>query len=461
MTRVLLYFIPEADRGYLSFHPDGKLFLFIAAITLAAAFLFGLVPALRASQADLAPVLRGAARSLTSRRRFSELLLVGQVAACVVLVAGAIMFVRTLWKLNTGNVGFDRKNVVYANPNQSEFVRAGYSRDRIAAAMDEVVGTIGRSPHVARVSMGLPPILVGGTLSGFALVPGYRYADGEENAVYFGSVAPGYFETLSIPLIAGRDFEERDRLPSAPRVMIVNENFVRHYFQGRSFLGQTVTITNTLDASAPRQIIGVVKDSKRDSIRESQKDLVYFPIRSGGWDVIVARARPGVDPSICEAELRSAFASIVPKVPAETGRLEMVVKNSTGRERLVAQLSAAFGGMGILLAAIGLYGAMSHAVRSQTREIGIRLALGAAPRAIRGMVLRKTLFIAVIGTVIGLPVSMVATRGVQALLFGVSPNDPLTFSCSTVLLIGVALFAGWWPADYAARLNPTDALRHE
>jgi predicted permease len=240
IAKALLSFLPEEDRGYLTFRPDGTLLLFTAALTLAAGFFFGLLPALRASKADPGPALCRASRSVTARGQLSEWLLAAQLAACLVLVTGAVLFARTLWSLNSSDIGFDRKNVVYA---QANFMKAGYSQVQVASAAQQIVETIAHSPHIASVSMGLPPILVNLTLSGFAVVPGYNYADGEENAVYFGFVAPRYFETLSIPIIAGRDFNEHDRTAASGHPLIVNESFVRHYFQGRNPLGQSVTIT--------------------------------------------------------------------------------------------------------------------------------------------------------------------------------------------------------------------------
>ena len=175
----------------------------------------------------------------------------------------------------------------------------------------------------------------------------------------------------------------------------------------------------------------------------------------------MARAKAGVAPSVCEAEIRAAFAAVAKNVPVETGLLEDVIQKSLGRDRLVSELSAAFGFLGVLLAAIGLYGAMAHSVSSRTREIGIRLALGADPGAVKWMVLRRTLSITGLGVLVGLPTASVASRAIQSLLFGVSPTDPLTLSVSAVLLATVGLLAGWRPAHLAARLDPTFALRYE
>jgi len=280
----------------------------------------------------------------------------------------------------------------------------------------------------------------------------------EDNIAYNSITAPGYFQAMGIPMVAGRDFEDHDRIPEARRVVIVNERLARHYFPDRNPLGQIIVQGQK---NPTLEIVGVVKDTKYQSLREPQRDLVYYPLSSTGWNTMVVRPKPGVAPPVVEAEIRSAFAAAAKEVPVETGRIEQAVQRSLGRDRLVAQLSAAFGLLGVLLASIGLYGAMAHAVSSRTREIGIRIAVGADPWDVIRMVLKQSLSVTGLGIVIGLPAAIAGSRLVSSLLFEVSPSDPLTLAVSAAVLAAAALLAAWWPARRAARLDPSRALRCE
>jgi predicted permease len=455
IDRLLLYFVAEPNRDSLRFHANAGVLAFTVALTVAACFLFGLPPAMRASRAAAEAALRSHAQSVLGRRgRAAQLTLAGQLAASLVLMAGALLFARTLWNLNGASGGFDRKTVVYGMP---QFYRAQYPETRVPAAMKEILERLRNSPQFTSVTVGDPPILYGGSGGwGWIVVPGYTYAPFEDNVAFVSNVAPGYFRTLSIPLRAGRDFEERDRVDPA-RAVIVNERFAGHYFKGRNPLGQKFSFGNR----PPLEIVGVVKNANVSSLREPPPDMVYQPIPANGFSTVVARVKPGADDSQCEAEIRSAVAAVAKNVPVLTGRLEQAVQDSLRRDRLVAELSAAFGLLGVLLASIGLYGAIAHSVSGRTREIGIRMALGAEPRDVMRMVFRQSLSITALGVLAGLPLAISGAKLVQPLLFGVSPADPLALAGSVAMLVAVALLAGLWPARRAARLDPTRALRYE
>jgi putative ABC transport system permease protein len=457
ISEVLLQFVAEADRPWLRFQSSPAVLGFTVALTVAAGLLFGLLPAWRASRTSLQILLRERSLSVIGRQSsLARAVLAGQLAASLVLVVGAVLFARTLWNLNSASGGFDRKRVVYAISDFSD-----YSQDRIHGVLEEVIDRLNRSPHIAAASLtDHPPILWGSVAWSFVTVPGYDNAPDDGNTVFFTNTSTRYFRTMGIPMIAGRDFEDRDRVPRPYRVVIVNEEFVRHYFKGRDPLGQKIEFPRS-PPIPPIEIVGVVKDCKDGSLRELQKDLVYFPLPPGWGGVIIARAKPGVAPSLCEAEIRSAMAAVAKNVPVETGRLEEVVQRSLRRDRLVAQLSAVFGLLGILLAMIGLYGAMAHMVSSRTREIGIRMALGADRWQIVRLVLKQSLTVTALGILIGLPAATAGSRLIGSQLFDVSPSDPLTMALSAALLSTVSLLAGLLPARRAAHMDPTAAFRCE
>jgi predicted permease len=469
IARLLLYFVSEQDRPYLRFRLDAQMVLFAVGLTIAAGFLFGLLPALRSARVGAEAALRRHARSLAGGRgRVAEWMLVGQLAASLVLVTGAGLFARTLWNLNTAYGGFDR-NVVYAVPGfyQAHWPSGG---NRMRTGMNEIIAILKRSPHVSSVSIGFPPLAWGEQFA-WVTVPGYVYAPEESNLVYIANGTPGYFQTLSIPLVAGRNFDERDlpasnpRNPQAgpgnsqPRPIIVSESFVRHYFNRRNPIGAVVTLTNR---PVPQQIIGVVGNVKHLSIREPELDIVYNPLGPNAMANLLVRPNAGVDASAVEADVRAAIKAVLKvDVPSEMGRLEDAHQKSLRRDRLEAELSAAFGFFGVLLASIGLYGAMAHAVASRTREIGTRMALGADRSQIMRMVFQRSFGVTALGILLGWPLSFAGSRAIASLLFGVAPGDPVTFASAAAVVAAVSLLAAWRPAQRAACLDPMRALRYE
>ena len=209
------------------------------------------------------------------------------------------------------------------------------------------------------------------------------------------------------------------------------------------------------------EIIGVVSDTKNANLRQAHRDVVYFPVSVGDWSALLVRPKTGISHEAVETELRSAFAAVSKQITVETAPLEQAVQRSMRRDRLIAQLSTAFGILGILLASIGLYAAIAHSVSSRTREIGIRIAIGAKARDVIWMVLRESLGVTIVGILIGLPAAIAGSRLIGSLLFDVSPSDPatLTASAATLGLTGIA--AAWWPARRASRLDPSSTLRCE
>ncbi len=407
ITDLLLVFVAESDRPWLRFDASPTIVLVSVGLTLAAGLLFGLLPGVQATHTRPEAALRSQSGAVTAPRGFlTHAVLAGQLAASLVLVVGAALFARTLWNLNAASGGFDRKTVVYADP---QFGGTKVPQERRSAVMNEVLDRVSRSPQLAAVSMGSPPMVWadGGWwwLTGGDYVPGPN----EDNTAFINPAQPGYFDVLGIPIVAGRDFEERDR-PSDGKpatVVIVNEQLARRYFPTRSALGQRIKLQTWFE------IVGIARNTKNKSLRDVQRDVLYLPMGREQFGAILARPAAGVAPQTVEAELRAAFAAVVKDLSVETGALEDAVQRSLARDRLVAQLSAAFGILGVVLASIGLYGAIAHSVNSRTREIGIRIAIGARARDVMWMVQKQGLIVTAIGVAIGLPASIAGSQLVQ------------------------------------------------
>jgi hypothetical protein len=292
-------------------------------------------------------------------------------------------------------------------------------------------------------------------------VPGYTLSPGEDNTTWGTIALPGYFATLGMRLVVGRDFTEQDRPRNnneLSKVVIINERMARHYFAGRDPIGQFIRLYR---ADGPAvEIVGVVRDVRSATLR-AQREEYFRPPAIGGWSIIVARPRAAVPPDAVAALIQKTFAETIKDVVVKVAPLEAAVQRTIGRDRLVARLSVAFAALGIVLATIGLYAAIAHSVSSRTREIGIRIAIGADARDVMWMVLRQGLAVIALGVVIGLPMAVLGSRLIRSLLYEVSPTDPVALGASTVLLAFVGLVAGLWPARRAAKLDPSQTLRFE
>jgi predicted permease len=292
-------------------------------------------------------------------------------------------------------------------------------------------------------------------------VEGYQAKEDEEMNPEFNYVAPGFFSTLGIPLLAGRDIHDTDVL-GAPYVAVVNEAFARHFFKDQSPIGRRIGLGrrgNGYDI----EIVGLVRDGKSGSLRETPQRFVYAPFaqepKTGGLTFYV---RSSVEPVSLAPRLRAAVARVDPMLPVTNLKtMEAQIGESLFVERMVAALSAAFGLLATVLAAVGLYSVMSNAVALRTREIGLRVALGADRRSVLLLVLREVAVLAALGVAIGLPGGWGLGRIVESQLFGLTARDPLTFGTATLALVATALVAGLVPAVRAARVDPMTALRYE
>ena len=441
----------------LDTHPDWRIFGFTAAVSLLTGLLFGLAPALRGTRVDPGPALQQGSRSTgRSSHALDRVLVVAQVALSVVLVTGAGLFVRTLHKLWSVDVGYDRENVLMFSVDAG---LAGYPADRAAEVYREILGKLQALPDVRSASASI----VRPVDDAFSLIDrvneldGRRLPDRESIKVAWNGISPGYFATISTPILAGRDFDLRDN-ESAPKVVMINEALAARAFPGQNPLGHRV---------ADATIVGVVKNSLYEGMHDRPKPVLYRPQFQHGreqeyrWGFTSFELRYRSSASLLE-QVRREVASVDRNLPLFRARtLQAQTEQSLLKERLLAMLSSFFGGLALLLACLGLYGLMAYAVARRTAEIGIRLALGARGTDVTWLVLRETLCLTVAGIVCGVPLALVAARYAKSMLFEINPADPWAIAAAIVLLTGVGALAGYVPVRRALRVDPMTALRCE
>jgi len=448
-----VYIVPAEVRVT----PDLRILGFATAAAVITGILFGLAPAWRSTREDPASLLQAQSRVHGSETaRLSKGLIVAQVALSFVLVAGAGFFIRTLEKLRAVDPGFRVTGMVdarlSARPN-------GYKNIDWVSYYRQLLEQVSGEPGV--VSAALVHMQPGGP---HEWTEEARLKDGKAPAtrVDFDMVMPGAFCVMGIPLLSGRDFTWQDDAHT-PHVAIVSRSFAQQLIPGKEPIGQIIEIP-----SQPKwqsvEIVGIAADATLYDLRQHAPPTVYVtPLQYGddwaGWaEVLIQTDMPA---SAMTGRLRQIVAFLGREYVSSVGTLSDGMERSLLRERVTAMLSAFFGGLALLLAAIGLYGLMAYSVTQRTREIGIRMALGARREPVRWLILRETLSLAAAGIAIGLPCALAASRLLASLLYGVSTRDPLTLVVPCGILIGVAAVAGWQPARRATRVDPMVALRVE
>jgi predicted permease len=458
---LLLSLLPlEAGRSALSTSPDARVLAYNFAISIAAALLFGLVPAIQATRPELATVLKDEAGNLSTASgqvRFRKGLVVAQIALSLLLLIGAGLFTRSLYNLRELNPGFVTENLMTFKVDPS---LVGYQKERALALYERVQQSIAAIPGVRSASMATVAVLTGDRNISTVRLEGYEAKEGEDMNPDINEIGPGYFTTMRIPILLGREFTPADRL-GAPKVAVVNETMAKKYFGGNP-LGRKLAFggrSKVIDI----EIVGVVKDQKSNNLREEIPRFVYVPVlQRENPSQIAFYARTDIDPAQMANALRREVQRVDANMPVtELKSMEVQVSESLFVERLVAMLSAFFGLLATVLAAIGLYGVMAYTVARRTREIGVRMALGAERSVVLWMVMKEVALLALIGVLIGLPAAVGLGRYVQSQLFGLEPTDPFTLGLATLSLVIVAFFAGYIPADRATRIDPMIALRYE
>ena len=448
--------VPAAERVPLTVGPDWRLILFMLGVTAATCLLFGLVPALRATAPRRFVGIRqvGGGRQ---RRLLDRSLVAAQVALSLILLVAAGLFLRTLDNLWAQEPGYDRRNVLMFSVEPR---LAGRTGDEIPRTYRRVLDELKTVPGAQAVTMSaVRPVSDNYYfVTGFGHIGGKTLPQDRRVRAAFNHVAPGYFATLGIPLLAGREFDERDTTAS-PKVVIISERMARH-FDGNP-IGQSID-----QGPEAREVVGVARDIRYGSVKDAAREVVYYPIfqippknifYSPTFEIRYAGSAADRLPFIQQAVARAEPGLTMFRVKT----LERQTEESFARERLLAWLTTYFGGFAVLLACIGLYGLMSYGVTQRTAEIGVRMALGAQPSAVRWLVVRESAWPVIAGAAIGLCGVFAAVRLVQSHLFGVRPYDPVALAGATTLLLALALAAAYLPARRASRIDPLTALRHE
>ena len=451
------------DSAILDLRPDLRMLAFTVGVCLLTGFLFGLAPAWRSSRSSAGGALKEAGRGLTAgaaRIGLGKILVIGQIALSTVLLVGAGWFIRTLRNLENVDLGYSREKLVLVG---ADLLTAGYDGDRLPIAYEELRRRLAQIPGVRSVTYSGNGLFSGSESGDRVSVEGYHPQKRGDDSSRFDRVGPHYFAGVGIPILLGRDIEERDTA-SAESVCVVNETFAKFYFGDANPIGKHVT-DEFPDTRKTFTIVGVARDARDHSLRRKIDRRFYLsalqPLGRYTPRVIYEMRASAIAASVIEAARKQilAFNPAIPQGRART--MDAILDDNMRQERLIAQLSTALGGLALLLACIGLYGVLSYNVARRTNEIGIRMALGAGRASLIGMILGETAALIGIGLACGIPASLACARFVESRLFGLKAADPLTLAAALAILSFVAVAAGYVPAHRASRVDPLVALRDE
>jgi predicted permease len=460
--RILMRIYLPADAAaefVVSPIPDGRVLAFVVGVMLLTSLVFGLLPAVRGSRTEITLSLKDRSGALSAGGISLRRMLVGiQVSLSLLLLFGAGLFVRTLRNLESLGPGFPTDHLLTFTIDPS---LNGYSDEETKSFYERLNVNLQTMPGVTSVGFSSMPLLKGYAWQNAVLGKDFEGAPIEEQPV-LSEVGPDYFATLGIPMVAGRAFTAQDVGPA--KYAVINESFAREYFPGRNPIGQRFGLVDDMEPVTPdTEVIGVIPDRKYRDLRETPPAQAYFPYLEGThFRFMNVYLRTQADPRQIEDELRERMRQFDPHVPVvglET--MNEQIGFSLRTERLVASLSAVFGGVATLLAVIGLYGVMAYAVLRRTREIGIRMALGALRSNVIVMVMREVFLLIGAGLAAGIALVLALADLIRSQIYGLSARDPLTFVGSAILLTVAAGLAGFIPALRASSLDATTALRHE
>lgn len=452
----------KGDPVSFNLAPDAHVLLFTTAAALLTGLLFGLAPALRSSRVDLATELKGTSGSVAGgglRNRLNQSLVVLQVALSLVLLVGAGLLVRTVEKLKGIDAGFHRENVLLFD---LDFTATHEAARRVTLYKD-LLARLEALPGVRAASLSTFYLLSGGGWSDRIGADGYIVRPDEDLECHGMMVSPRFFETLSTPILMGRDLAAQDErsTPNAPRTALINQTMARRYFGDANPLGRQIYFLGRPQEKF--EIVGVVADMKYQSLRQPAPPTFYIPAFPGSADInLTFTLQTTSDAGALIAGINAAVRGTDSTLRVrDLQMLDDLVNASLHQERVLAQLGGFFSLFALALACLGIYGVLSFSVVQRTREIGLRMALGAQRKDVLALVVGQGLKLASLGLALGLIAALGVTRLVAGLLYGVTPTDPVAFICVSLLLLLVAALASWLPARRAARVDPMVALRQE
>lgn len=442
---------------------DGRVLLFTVVVSLVSGIIFGLAPAWRASWLDFARTLNASGRSGSARgwQRTHGLLVAGEVALAVVLLTGAGLMAQSFLRLQAVDLGFQPQHLTAFDVGL--YGEKYGSGERQRQFYREAVERLGKLPGI-RSAAAISSLPLGGPEQIDLL-----YAEGQplpsaENTPNAETrrTTPGYFETMGMALLQGRDFTSRDTA-NQPLVCIINETIARNFFAGTDAVGHRLKLGETDDHAPWLTVVGVVRDVRSSRPEAKPRPQVYRPLEQDPQNMMTVVVRAGVmSDATLERAIRGEMKSLDPFLPVANYRtMERLVSDAVARPRFTSLLLGLFAVTALALTAVGLYGVVGYAAAQRTREIGIRMALGANARNVLGLILRQGMVPAVVGLVVGLVGSLALTRLLASQLYEVKPTDPATFLGVALFLLSVAMFACWLPARRAAKVDPMVALRHE
>jgi len=462
MDKALIGFLPSGVIPLdVSSTPDARVLGFTLAISVLTGLIFGLAPALQSTRPELAGTLKDQAGAVAGGTSVGlrQTLVVLQVALSLLLLIGAGLFIQSLKNLKDLNPGFRTENLATFSLDPT---LNGYQPQRSLQFYRQLVERLNGLGGVSSAALAVVPLLDDNEWDSSVTVEGYTASQGQGVQPHMQFVTPGFFDTVAVPILVGRDFRLQDDT-GAPKVAIVNEKFAKRYLGSGSPLGHHIGMGGNPGTKTDIEIVGVVKDTKYENMRQEVPYELYRPYQQVEFVTgMSAYVRTRSDPASLFSALRQTVREVDSSVPVFGMRtLVQQVDKSLVTERMLAALSTVFGCLATVLAAVGLYGVMAYMVARRTREIGIRMALGAGRGTEVWLVMREVLRLAAIGVAVGVPSAWALTRLVETQLFGIKPADPGTMALAAVGIASVATLAGYLPARRATGIDPIRALRWE